>query len=57
MNRMIQLLELIRRLRTMLRLQRWALQQARRNHQAAMVELMALRQMVGDGVIIERVEG
>lgn len=57
MEQIIKALEIIRRLRNIIRLQRWALQQARRNHQAAMVELMALRQLVGEGVVIERVEG
>lgn len=57
MEQIIKALEIIRRLRNIIRLQRWALQQAQRNHQAAMLELMALRQLVGDGAIIERVEG
>ena len=57
MEQILKALDLIHRLRNIIRLQRWALRQARRNHQAAVVELMALRQMVGDGVIIERVEG
>lgn len=56
MNKIIKALELIHRLRNVIRLQRWALAQSRRNHRAAAIELAALRKLVGD-VVIERVEG